>query len=436
MKEIDKILIDCIEDIKTGKSTLEECLIRYPALQPDLEPLLRIAMSINEPDDIRISAEFKNRARVYLMQNILSESRKKRNVRTGFREQPPIRLVSFLSRRLAAGLTVVLILLLAGTGLVFAADHSIPGDGLYEVKLFTEQLQRLTTFDQISALDLELKFAAKRLNEMERIARLPDDNSGISSAGIIKASLLEIKIQNLETPAMQRPHRMAIAVMYYEQNLTRAIGKAIGMPHNQNPLLIVSNTIQDHLDRLDEIEDVCVALDLQASREIAIAGQIHALQHLVMMNPVKSVKIALVMAEDRFIRARHKSAGLDFALAEEALKEAERLFEFSVGISNLVYYLGQGEVLVDRMISDAAALNVYVLLEIIRRNPEQPSDYVAHTLVRLVSVRENAIERMTHFDPTTDKTGITIPADILNKMSPHFREYLPSSPLPLSNTDH
>ena len=52
MKGIEDILALCIEDVKSGRSTLADCLERYPSVREDLEPLLRIALSIQEPPPV------------------------------------------------------------------------------------------------------------------------------------------------------------------------------------------------------------------------------------------------------------------------------------------------------------------------------------------------------------------------------------------------
>ena len=70
MKRIEDILAQCIEDIKAGKASLADCLDRYPSTRQQLEPLLRIALSIQEPPDVKPSDAFKMRTRGYLMEHI------------------------------------------------------------------------------------------------------------------------------------------------------------------------------------------------------------------------------------------------------------------------------------------------------------------------------------------------------------------------------
>jgi len=70
LKKFEDILVQCIEDIKAGRSSIEECLDRYPSVREQLEPLLRIALEIREPPDVKPSPSFKVKARVWLMDQI------------------------------------------------------------------------------------------------------------------------------------------------------------------------------------------------------------------------------------------------------------------------------------------------------------------------------------------------------------------------------
>ena len=70
LKKFEDILVQCIEDIKAGRSSIEECLDRYPSMCEQLEPLLRIALEIREPPDVKPSSAFKVKARVWLMEQI------------------------------------------------------------------------------------------------------------------------------------------------------------------------------------------------------------------------------------------------------------------------------------------------------------------------------------------------------------------------------
>ncbi len=70
MKRIEDILAECIEDVKADRCSMEDCLSRYPALDKELEPLLRLALNIQQPPDVKPSTAFKVKARVQIIEQI------------------------------------------------------------------------------------------------------------------------------------------------------------------------------------------------------------------------------------------------------------------------------------------------------------------------------------------------------------------------------
>ena len=48
VKKSEDIFVKHIEDIEAGKSSIEDCLGRYPSIREQLEPLLRINLEIRK----------------------------------------------------------------------------------------------------------------------------------------------------------------------------------------------------------------------------------------------------------------------------------------------------------------------------------------------------------------------------------------------------
>lgn len=46
MKEREDMLVQYVEDVKGGSSSIEDCLNRYPSVREQLEPLLKITIEI------------------------------------------------------------------------------------------------------------------------------------------------------------------------------------------------------------------------------------------------------------------------------------------------------------------------------------------------------------------------------------------------------
>ena len=48
LKRSEDIFVKHIEDIEAGKSSIEDCLDKYPSMREQLEPLLRINLEIRK----------------------------------------------------------------------------------------------------------------------------------------------------------------------------------------------------------------------------------------------------------------------------------------------------------------------------------------------------------------------------------------------------
>jgi hypothetical protein len=169
MANIEIILTNCINEIKSGKATLAECLNRYPALRSELEPLLKLALNIQAPPDIKLDAQYKQAARARLLQQIRPPQEKKSR---SFADILSLGIPRSLApARIAISVIVIVILLsaLAG-GTAYASQSSLPGDLLYPVKIATEDARILIAGDNITKAELNLRFAQTRLEEMGKLA--------------------------------------------------------------------------------------------------------------------------------------------------------------------------------------------------------------------------------------------------------------------------
>jgi hypothetical protein len=77
VRKIDNILAGCIEDIKAGKTSIKDCIKKYPFLAKKSR-LLEIALKVKGPRVIA-SASFKARARAQLMEQVYSSNRLPQN---------------------------------------------------------------------------------------------------------------------------------------------------------------------------------------------------------------------------------------------------------------------------------------------------------------------------------------------------------------------
>ena len=147
MDNFDLILDDCLIQLSSGASTLDECLARHPKHAAQLKPLLQTASRLERGQEARPSPAFKARARARLTLHMQAHPRRK-----------PV-FLPFL--RVAFSMAVlVLAFLAAGTAL---AQGALPGELLYDWKLTSEQAWRATASDSL-AVDLAL--SERRVDEM------------------------------------------------------------------------------------------------------------------------------------------------------------------------------------------------------------------------------------------------------------------------------
>jgi len=157
-EKFNNILDQCLERILNKGGTVEQCLADYPEQATELEPLLQMALMVKKASAIQPHPEFAARARYQF--------------RSALQTAKPKRRFSFFGwqSRWATVVAVVLILLLAGSGTVVAADNSMPDSPLYPVKLVTEQVRVRLTPSDIGKAELYAKLADRRVAEIAHMA--------------------------------------------------------------------------------------------------------------------------------------------------------------------------------------------------------------------------------------------------------------------------
>jgi Domain of unknown function (DUF5667) len=236
MKKED-ILAKCIEEVRSGKSTVEDCIQRYPALGKELRAMLEIAASI-KPDEVWPSREFKVRARLHLFDEAPQPAPVKPTGR--FRSWFALTPV-----KVAASVMLgVLIFAVVGGGTVLAAQSSTPGDVLYPVKTGAENIQLTLTTSPTAKARLYLQLAQRRINEMTQQAKL---NRNINPQSVETVTNLFDKALSVLNTASNAPSinstlsSLSVASLNEELELKQAASGAIAA--NQ-PILqqIISET--------------------------------------------------------------------------------------------------------------------------------------------------------------------------------------------------
>jgi hypothetical protein len=156
----EEILAICIDEIRAGRSTVEECVARYPDFGKDLRDLLEISIAV-KPEAVVPSPQFKERAKLHLFDDPQHAPVKSSHRFWSWHEMTPVKI-------LASVLIGVLILAVAGGTTVYAAQSSLPGDALYSVKTGAENVQLALTTSTASKVNLYLKIAQRRVDEVTR----------------------------------------------------------------------------------------------------------------------------------------------------------------------------------------------------------------------------------------------------------------------------
>ena len=145
--ELETVLDICLNQIRDGESNIDECLALYPEQAAQLEPLLKAATKLSRAREVIPNPAYKARARaqlsVYMQQN------------------PQRKRVSPIFWRVAIGVMTMLVAFLA-TGTTFA-QQALPGDQLYDWKLTSENIWRMTSNDQ---LGVDITLSNRRVNEL------------------------------------------------------------------------------------------------------------------------------------------------------------------------------------------------------------------------------------------------------------------------------
>ena len=144
---LETILDTCLYQIEESEASVEECLALYPEHAAELQPLLKAATKLARARDVVPDPSYRMRARSQLNTFMLQHPQRKR--------------VSPIFWRVAVGFATVMMLFIA-SGTAFA-QQALPGDTLYNWKLTSEHVWRLTSTDD---LGVDIVLSQRRMNEL------------------------------------------------------------------------------------------------------------------------------------------------------------------------------------------------------------------------------------------------------------------------------
>jgi hypothetical protein len=201
MDGLQEALAWSLEEMEQGRMSIEECLARYPEIQPELQKLLLTAQTLRQAPEVNPTVGFKLNARRRLVKklgigvepNVTFGERIRRTVRGRYRP-------TSVQRRFAMSWLLVSAIVLSvfaggGVGVAYAADGAVPGDALYGVDLGVEALRLFLAFDQEAKAELALRFADERLEELQELVGDGASDEAIGQALAGYAQDLELAVQ-------------------------------------------------------------------------------------------------------------------------------------------------------------------------------------------------------------------------------------------------
>jgi hypothetical protein len=292
LEKIEIILTQCIKDIKSGRATLTECLNRYPSRRQELEPLLKVALNIQEPPDFQLDSSYKQVARARLLQQIrTAKPEKSRSFTNIFSFGQPPRFA--WARVLVVVVAALIVVSMLGGGTVYAAQHSLPGELLYPVKTATEDVRLFFAGGSAAKAELNLQFAQTRLEEMSKLA-----------------------VSNEE--------RTQLAVNGYRGNLDAASEQIRNITSTSTQYTLLNRALENMQNQLgfcDSVIDANPAY-LEPVREagtLCISEQVQLLTMLAQQNNVEAAQINLAAMQNRLQRAQAKAEGGNYQTMQEVL---------------------------------------------------------------------------------------------------------------------
>lgn len=172
--EIEQILQICLEEIQTGRETIESILVQQAVLRGQLRPELEAASwfwqrsGVFDPRPGFISA-----SRDRLVDRIKCEAQTFEQQGQGsFSFSNSIcNLKRNLSPllRIAAVMTLVVFAVFGTIGVAQASLNALPGESLYRVKTGLEDTALALSFSNVNNANLHIKFARRRLLEMQML---------------------------------------------------------------------------------------------------------------------------------------------------------------------------------------------------------------------------------------------------------------------------
>jgi len=356
LNRFEDILAECIDDVKAGKASIEDCLGKYASVRGQLEPLLRIALEIRKPPDVKPSPSFKMKARVRLMDEIHS-----RQVATGWpwsRHNSQAEPVAYIRRFGTSVAGVILATVLAvfglGAGTAYASQASLPGDTLYPIKLATEQAGMMLVGGDVARAERALSFAP----------------------------------QDLGLAAEEYGYALNMTLAEIEQADDRGLA-------TENITALVAEATARHLLMLDDVWDMVAdeaKTAIAQARNVSETGREHTLAALAKNNTVSAIEMNIGAMEGRLNRVRAKVQNME--AVQIALQQFEAMSQFGEEISQIAHEVGLNVTEVEELVAEAISRHLEVLAEVYDEVPAQAQPAIESVMSKLMVRYQRRVQEL------------------------------------------
>lgn len=192
-KVTPELLATCLDEIESGRMSLNDCLGAHPVEAEELRLLLEVAQAIPPISEVTLDPSFRRRGRATLLASISADRTPARispfprwwmRIFAGV-AQPKLLVSRSVGMPALAVVMVIALATMAGGGAVYASQDALPGDALYQVKTAVEDLQvSLATGDQSKA-QTYLNLTAKRLAEIEKASQKGNATAAAAAADAV-----------------------------------------------------------------------------------------------------------------------------------------------------------------------------------------------------------------------------------------------------------
>ncbi|MCJ7567811.1 MAG: DUF5667 domain-containing protein [Anaerolineales bacterium] len=254
-RKLDFVIDECLSRVQTREDTVKDCVQAYPELKDVLEPLLALALQVNEtlaPE--KPDAQFVRNAKLRILNRVKASAT---SISSEISQPKRARRIDFRRRHwstVIAGVVIAAMLFGSGIGIKQASASALPGDSLYPIKRAGEEIQLALSFTTDGDIALLYEFAESRLVEAQTLSEEGRfDDLGIALDGFEDAmgTLEEIALEGdigdgkLDLAKIQAKHEKHIQVLervreQVPEHARAAIDRAIERSgHSQEVLKVI-----------------------------------------------------------------------------------------------------------------------------------------------------------------------------------------------------